>query len=291
MQEYHSEIHPEIKISNLQVDRPRAMYDRNIHRYLKKICVDPFMEQETIQEDFFRSFDWFVRNSRLNKVSGLEGFPDLDVIQGVTHVLDDLHQMYSDRIVVLSGEYSYHWRLRSDITVRTLETLSEGDILILSSPFPSTGDIHQDYDPIIKKAEKLGVQVHIDACWYGCTRGLHFDFTSPAIQSVSFSLSKSMGMGANRIGIRYARKRWNGPITIMNRFNMSPRILMWMAIKIMDKFGPDYLQNRYFDAYKIICSELDLEQTPTIHLAMHENQIGDWTPVGLRTILRAMADH
>lgn len=284
-------IRAKISVDELQVDRPRAMYDRQIHRFVKKICADPFMENQDLREEYLEEFDRFIHGTKLNKVLGLEDYTDRDVIQGVTHVLDDLHQTYGERIVVMAGDYRYHWRLRPDILTRTAHSLAEGDILILSSPFPSLGDLHPDYSAIMERAESLAVPVHIDACWFGCTRGLEFDFRSPAIQSVSFSLSKSMGMGANRIGIRYARQRWNGPISIMNKFNMSPMVMMWLAFRIMRQFGSDYLQNKYYPAYELICEELGLEPTPTIHLAMREDDVGDWGPVGLRPMLRALLDH
>jgi hypothetical protein len=271
----------------LQYSRPQSMYDSEVHNYISEILKSGenfASEPDKLMSTFKRKFhDWLI-TSQLNSVPGLGTFKNRDIIVGVTQYLDDLHQ--TRKIVVLENEYRYHWRLLGDkLVIKEPEELVENDNLIISMPFPYYGDIHPQMDNIIKISNKRNVNVHIDACWYGCCRDINFNFLEPCIKSVGFSLSKSLGLGANRIGVRYSKDFTQGPISIMNQFNMNNQILVWMGTKFIDKFGPDFWQNKYGEAYKKICRDYNLTPTKAIHLAWDGNR-----PVGVRLLLRKLVE-
>ena len=271
----------------LQYSRPQGMYDSEVHNYISEILKSGenfASEPDKLMSTFKRKFhDWLI-TSRFNSVPGLGTFKNRDIIVGVTQYLDDLHQ--TRKIVVLENEYRYHWRLLGDkLVIKEPEELVENDNLIISMPFPYYGDIHPQMDNIIKISNKRNVNVHIDACWYGCSRDIHFNFLEPCIKSVGFSLSKSLGLGANRIGVRYCKDFTNGPVSIINQFNMNNQILVWMGTKFIDKFGPDFWQNKYGEAYKKICRDHNLTPTKAIHLAWDGNR-----PVGVRLLLRKLVE-
>lgn len=274
----------------VQRGKPRAMYDREIHAFLSTLSKEHFSDRENLRERFIETFDRWLTGSQWNEISGVETFPHRDFCVGVTHFLDDIHQMNGDRVVVVEGDYRYHWRLRPNISVRTPSSLSQGDVLILAAPFPSLGDLHPDTKHFLDRALELSVPVYIDSAWYGCTRGFNFDYNHPAVRSVGFSLSKGLGLGANRIGVRYSRERENGPITIMNDHNMCINVLMWYGIQFIDRFGSDYMWNKYGELYEEVITGLGLTPTRAIHLAKESDEHGNLHAVGLRSVLRELGD-
>ena len=273
--------------SLLQTRRFQSMYDAETHRHFAALLRsgENFADRpEQLLQSFKESFHDWLEGSRLNSVKGLAAFPDRDIIIGCTHYLDDLH-LTRRPIAVLEKEYQYHARLsgRALKTIKAPEELQAGDHLIVSLPFCYYGDIHPDMDSVLAVCEERHIPVHIDGCWTGCSRDIHFDFDRPCIQSAGFSLSKSLGLGANRIGLRYARRRRPGPVSIMNDFNMNNLAPVYVGLSFIKKFGSDFWQNKYGESYRQVCKDFGLRPTKAIHLAFDGER-----PVGVRRLLRAL---
>ena len=277
--------------SELSLNRLWAMYDFEIHDFRAGLTKTDYMNNtKNLREKFHAKFHTWINGSTLNTISGLDTFPERDMIIGVTHLLDDIHITNGDRVVVLAEEYLYHKRIRPNIKIRELSTLQHGDYLILSMPFAGTGDIHPDTLPILDRCEELGIPVTIDSAWYGCTSGVNFNFDHPAIQNFGFSLSKSLCMGSDRVGLRYSRKRNPGPVTILNDYGMGIEILMWYAIACMDQFPVDFLQKKYGVFYREACEHLGLESTKSIHVAWGNRPDRKAGPIGMRQVLLTMEE-
>ena len=271
--------------SLLQYGRPQSMYDSEVHRYISELTKsgENFAENPAqLFQDFKKSFHKWIIGSQMYTIEGLESFPDRDIILGVTQYLDDLH--ITKQVVVLENEYKYHWRIfGNSLNIKKPSELETGDVLIISLPFCYCGDIHPEMEIILQICSSREIPVHVDGCWLGCCRDIQFNFNQPCIQSVGFSLSKSLGLGANRIGLRYSRKRWKGPVSIMNDFNMTSQILVWVGLKFIHRFGPDLWQKKYSKAYEKVCMDFNLTPTKAIHLAYDGAR-----PVGVRPLLRVL---
>ncbi len=279
------------KKSFLQHTRYRPMYDRAFSDLLEKLSKDRyFSDPGHLRQNFLSAFDHWLHDSKLNKISGLEAFPDRDFIIGVTHSIDDLHIVHGAQLVTMENEYAYHKRMKPEITERQVGSLASGDVLAFAIPSSWYGDIHPQTLEILDRCQELSIPVHVDAAWYGCLKDFHFDYSHPAIQSVSFSLSKGLGLGSHRAGVRYSKERRPGPVTVINDFNMCIVSVMWYGIHFMKEFGSDYIQNRYGTAYSLICDKLNLRPTKAIHTAFCESSSGDWAPVGIRPFLRYLVD-
>lgn len=265
--------------------RWRPMYADAFQNYFKDLHSEPYVSIKDLRTPFLNAFDQWLHGSQLNQLAGLNTFPDRDVIAGVTHALDDLHLTYKERIVVLEGEYAYNRKINPQARVKAVEDLSSGDVLIVSYPFSDTGRKPHSWDTLVTLAESRGFDIHVDGAWYGCTRNLNIDLSSTAIQSVSFSLSKALGMGKHRIGVRYSRQRWVGPVSVCNDYGYLHDSLMWMGIKFMEKFGSDFLQNEFYPLYRQVCAHFRLRETNMIYLA-EDPQFSPQKRVGLRSVLR-----
>lgn len=277
--------------TKLQHGRWQPMYNSEIHRHLKSLSQEPYPDwSDNLTQKYLDTFHLWIKSSQLNQLKGLDTFPHRDFCIGVTHSLDDLHIHYGDRLVALDKEYKYHWRIRPQMKQKQVEDLAEGDVLVISLPFANSGGIHARMDDILKICEQKNIPLHIDSAWFGACRDICFDYSHPAIQSVSFSLSKGLGLGLYRSGIRYSKTRHPGPVTIVNDFKYYMMSSTWIGLKFMQSFSPDYLQNKYQSYYKEMCKHLNLKPSSTIFVAYKKYEDQNYYPVGVRPILRWLSE-
>lgn len=263
------------------------MYSSEIHRYLNSLIAEPYCDWEDLSVKFLETFNHWILSTQLNEVKGLDLFPYRDFCLGVTHSLDDLHIRYNQNLVALKKEYKYHWRIRPNMLQKEVDELSYGDVLVLSLPFAFNGSVHPEMKNILNVCKKKKIPLHIDSAWFGTSTGLVFDYSHPCIESVTFSLSKGLGLGQHRAGVRYSKKREAGPVTVINDYNYYVRSVMWIGLKFMHEFSPDYFQNLYKEAYEKVCKNLCLKKSPIIFLAYEENEN---CPVGIRPLVRWVSE-
>ena len=265
----------------LQQDRPQPMYSSNINKFYDNFYQHNPVHTPDLDQQFKDTFVKWLGNHKYSSFTGLGAFKHKDIINGCTQFIDDLYQRCGT-LQTFENDYKYHWRLNNDIVYATTDTLDSNKELLISMPFPFYGDVHPDMIEILDTAHEKNIPVHIDGAWISCIRDIEFDFDHPAIQTVGISLSKG-GMGGNRIGLRFARKRPKGAVTIMNDFNMNSQALVSMGIKFMEELGPEYFWTQYKDHYAKVCEDFDLQPTKAIHLASKDGR-----PVGVRPLLRCL---
>ena len=266
----------------LQHTRPQPMYDKKINELYDGFYKQNPVHTHNLDELFKEKFDEYMKNHKLSVFFGLENFKHRDIINGCTQYIDDLYQRCGS-LQIFENDYKYHWRLNNDIKYTTIETLDPNKELLISMPFPFYGDVHPDMEQILDSAHNKNISVHIDGAWISCIRHISFDFNHPAIKTVGISLSKG-GLGGNRIGLRYAREKPSGAITLMNEFNMNSQALVSMGIKFINHIGPEYFWDKYKEKYEKVCKDFDLYPTKAIHLAKTK----EGKPVGVRPLLRAL---
>lgn len=273
----------------LGTKRQRPMYlsaftrFRNYEMQMVNYPKDPHDYTEYFKSEMH---NWVTAHQHV-KYLNLDSLPYVDAILGTTHQLDELHQLYGKHIATYIGEYKYHRRL-TDFTVKQITHYSElvpGDVFVVSYPSCITTGYHDDFDDLLSHCLKNDIPVHIDGAWFGQCRNFVFDVSHPAIHSVSTSLSKALGMGSQRIGIRYTRKRPIGPISIMNDFNYCNVSDMWIGVEMMKHFGADFWWNNYADLYTRVCTDFNLKETNSIHLGKLRDCY-----VGIRTPLRFLIE-
>ena len=265
----------------LQQDRPQPMYSSNINKFYDNFYQHNPVHTPDLDQQFKDTFVKWLDNHKYSSFTGLDAFKHKDIINGCTQFIDDLYQRCGT-LQTFENDYKYHWRLNNNIVYATTDTLDPNKELLISMPFPFYGDVHPDMIEILDTAHEKNIPVHIDGAWISCIRDIEFDFDHPAIQTVGISLSKG-GMGGNRIGLRFARKRPEGAVTIMNDFNMNSQALVSMGIKFMEELGPEYFWTQYKDHYDKVCEDFDLQPTKAIHLASKDGR-----PVGVRPLLRCL---
>jgi hypothetical protein len=121
----------------------------------------------------------------------------------------------------------------------------------------------------------------VDGAWLTCCRGINFDLSHPSISSIGISLSKGLGLGWNRIGLRWTKQTEPDAITIMNDFNMNLRAPAMIGLHFIRNLEPDYLWMTHGERYAKVCKDFNLTPTNSIYLALHNGQ-----PVGVSPLIR-----
>lgn len=272
-------IAPSYEAQWLQVDRPQPLVDNRIESLIQDVLGGKM--DSDISDSVYTNFkkemtDWLFK-SRLNDIKGFDNFNRLDIINGCTQFIDCLYM--EDCPQYLEGDYRYHSRLGNRPSkAGSLDILHD---LIIAMPFPSTGAVHRNMNDILDEALEKDIGVHIDGAWLTCCRNIDFDVSHPAIQSVGISLSKGLGLGWNRVGLRWTKEGKDDAITIMNDFNMNQRAVVKIGLHFLRNLEPDYLWNTHSHRYYKVCKDFNLTPTNSIYLALRNDQ-----PVGVSPLIR-----
>lgn len=274
-------IAPSYSEEYLEIDRPSPLSDNLIEKTQLDILSGKLDKDisDKVYEDFKNEAEQWIINSPFNKLSGLDQFHRKDIIIGCTQFIDT--QYMKGAVQIIEGDYRYHSRLNPGINYSKPGNLISGVPLIIAMPFPSIGAPHIQMKEILDESFKNAIPVHIDGAWITCCRDISFDFSHPAIQSVGISLSKGLGLGWNRIGLRWTRETRADAVTIMNDFNMNNRALAMIGLHFIRNFTPDYLWFTHGERYFKICRDFGLIPTRSIYLAIRNGQ-----PVGVSPLIR-----
>ena len=266
----------------LEIERPQPLCDNYLESLFDSIAtgfngtkIDHSLQAN---DTFKQNATSFIFGSCLNTLTGIDKFPYVDLIIGCTQFIDNLY-MKND-VQVLAGDYKYHQRL-GNIPIDHFSSLTPETPLILSLPLPS-GVVHPNIDEILDFCYVNRIPVHIDGAWITCSKDLYFNFDHPAIQSIGISLSKGLGLGWNRIGLRWSRQKEIDSISIMNDFHMECRMLTIIGNYILEHVEKDYLWYNYANEHRKICRDFNLAPTNAVHIAKTSKNI----TVGISPLLR-----
>ena len=265
----------------LEIERPSPLSDNTIEQHQYDIlngCIDKDISN-IVYFNFKEEAEQWIINSTVNKLVGLEAFTRKDIIIGCTQFIDTIYM--KGAVQTLKGDYRYHSRLNPDIAYSIPEYLRPCVPLVIAMPFPSIGAPHPQIKEILNECLEKSIPVHIDGAWISCCRDIEFDFSHPAIKSVGISLSKGLGLGWNRVGLRWTNETTPDAITIMNDFNMNLRVPVMIGLHFIRNFTPDYLWATHGEHYYKVCRDFNLEPTQSIYLAMKDGR-----PVGVSPLIR-----
>ena len=270
----------EYSVDYLEIERPSPLSDNRIESMIMDVLSGKLDRDisDNVYSNFKTEVNNYINDTKLNTLTGLDTFTRTDIINGCTQYIDNLYMQ--GPVQTLRGDYRYHERLKLSY-IKDVGSLIPNIPLIIAMPFPSIGAQHSDMVEILHECNIKNIPVHIDGAWVTCCRDIEFDFTHTAIQSVGISLSKGLGLGWNRVGLRYTRQTHNDSITIMNDFRMNLRAAAMIGIHFVRNLPTDYLWNKYSESYYKICKDFDLTPTNSIYLALRDNQ-----PVGISPLIR-----
>ena len=269
--------------------RHNAIYDPEYQDHLKKAPWESWLSQSNyfdVVEEYIEAFVHWIYSSKNNQLSDAcqlssKRYTRKDIVVGTTQSFDEAYLRYHNRrLRLFRGEYAYHWRcyknfawldqsLKTDSEGSWAEPLESGDWVIVSHPFCGSGREHPRLKELLEKCVEKDIPVVMDCAWFGTCFDLKFDLDHPAITEVSFSLSKGIGLGFMRTGIRFSSYSSSdeGPIAQQNKYKHLVLSNCQLGIYQMEKFSPDWQTNKYLNWYKELCVKYSLLETKCLHIS------------------------
>jgi hypothetical protein len=279
-------IAPKYSSEYLEVERPQTLSDRQIESLQQQVLSGRMDHDITDQvyTNFKKEMTEWLFASKLNTLTGFDQFNRVDIINGCTQFIDAIYMR--GPVQTLKGDYRYHTRLNPGLAYSTPGYLKHDLPLIIAMPFPSLGDVFPNITDLLNECVNKNIPVHIDGAWITCCQRINFDFGHPAIHSMGISLSKGLGLGWNRVGLRWTKNSQADAVTIMNDFKMNLRAPVMIGLHYLRNLAPDYMWTAHGAQYEQVCRDFNLTPTNAIHLALRDNQ-----PVGVSPLIRYLDEH
>lgn len=259
-------------LKSLVTNKTEAVYDFEYIKAFRALPWRDWFEKEDrpldCQDEYVAFFPEWIKSSKLNHFSGLENFPFRCLINGTTQCFDEAYFRYKEkRLRVFRGEYAYHKRICTDFVFIEDAPIAENDWVIVSTPFCSTGDIHPEFFKLLDDALKVNAPVIVDCAFFGTCTDVNVDLSHPAISEVCFSLTKGLGLGDMRSGLRFSKTSDLYPIDQQNKFKHNILLAARIGLYMMKKFSPDHIPNKYRAHQESVCSDLGITPSRCMHIA------------------------
>lgn len=244
--------------------------------------------EEGLEKEFLSTYRQWISESRLNRFKGLTDadFPFARYVHGTSQTFDHYFRRQSGRRVrFFKGEFVYHKiYCREVIPWAFIEDgpIAAGDAVIVSLPFSDSGEVPNDLNETLDKCHSLGVPVLIDAAYIGICRDIEFDFSHPAIETVTSSLSKAFtGAAALRIGVRFEREFRDDPVDFFNSVGMFSRLGAKLGTKLMTRFSCDFISEKYFKKQQEICAGIGVTPSSCVIFANGDDRFQSFNRGGV----------
>ncbi|HAC66324.1 MAG TPA: hypothetical protein DCF68_23010 [Cyanothece sp. UBA12306] len=223
---------------------------------------------KNLKQDFFAVYSNWLNSCTIAPVKGLDQFPYLYFVNGVTQTYDIFFREYKGkRFRTAKGDYPYlklsvdNWVYLEDDEIR------ENDAVALTYPFYENGGIPRNFNLLLDRCEELKVPVMIDAAYFGTCYDVDFDYSHRAIEMLGFSLSKCFAMSSFRIGIQFSKRKFNYLAELQTNSRYFNQVGAYVGLKLMQKFPADFIPSTYKTPHQEICKKMDLLPTNCIMLA------------------------
>ena len=225
-----------------------------------------FAERLLPKQQLFNTFTDWVKNF----VTGLEGFQEKYVCNGNTDSINHIFmERKFNRVFALENEYSYYGYLCHTLGItklnfdeHSLDKISTSDLVCISFPNSYNGKVENRIE-IIKKLQERNIPIYIDMAYCGLTTPFHINLTANENTYFSFTFSKTLSIGFNRIGLMFSGRSIPG-LDIMNKIGYINLSGVHLANALMKKIPCDYMYKKYNDQYAGICANLNLTPTDCI---------------------------
>lgn len=268
-------------LKHLPYGGAQFVVSNELENFVTQTIVDSAYERALytpeIQDQFLTEYQQWIKSSQKNTIVGIEQFPVAAYSNGTTESFEKFYLKNSRRrLRYFKGEYMYHMvagREYFDHESCFLDdaAIDVNDAVVISVPFADTGDVHPNMSSVIERCDQLGVPVLIDCAYFGLCSGITFDLDHISITDVVFSLSKSFPVPHLRIGMRLTRTDDDDLLMVMNKTQYINRIGAYVGLKIIQRYGPDYIWGRYHGAQQVLCHELGVDISPTVIFGIDRN--------------------
>lgn len=266
--------------ANLLLQGSRAIQDcavlEHLHDIFNQDLLDTGVNRGANLTEFVSTMRPWLEQHSTNTVTGLDQY-QADFSSGTTQAFDSFYYRHRQRKMrCFVGEYFYH--LKTWFSTNTnwsfiteSDPLIEGDALVISAPFCDTGNMYTNMSEILLRCEQLNIPVLVDCCYYTISGNINIDVTSPAIDTVAFSLSKAFPVANLRIGVRYTRPGTFDGQQLHHSINYNNTLSAGIGLKLIKQFGSGHVYNTYQARQQEVCKYLGLEASNSVLFALGDS--------------------
>ena len=218
------------------------------------------VNKKEICDDFKEKFIPWLNQGHI-KFEGLEDFPYVYIINGISEFIPIVLAEHSLRPVCEEGEYiAYPAHAR---VLRQAGIKLENRINILSLPFCRTGGIHPETYNILKKPSL------VDLAWAG-NSGVEETFDLSKVKYAAFSFSKCFGVQYHRIGIAYSKVPI-GTFELEAGFTYVNMVGVDLMRHLMS-IPPNYLYDKYKYTVEKLCKDNGAETANHLWIGLKDGE-------------------
>jgi hypothetical protein len=267
--------------ANLLLQGSRSSKDPVVSDYLQNIFRQDLLgngvNRSANLHEFVDSMQSWLQQHSTNKIIGLNRF-QADFSAGTTQAFDSFYYQHRHRRMrCFVGEYFYH--LKTWISTNTAwsfitdeDPLVHNDAVIISWPFCDTGNEYSGVNEVLAHCEQLGIPVLIDCCYYTISSNVLIDLTSPAINTVAFSLSKAFPIANLRIGVRYTRPGTYDGQRLHHSINYNNTLSAKIGLDLINRFESDYIYRTYHSKQQEVCNYFALTPSNSVLFAIGDSE-------------------
>jgi hypothetical protein len=268
-------------MNNSKMNTLSAIPNNSHIKFIESLNTSKFLYDKSIPELFKLNFVKWIKQSTLNKITGLEEYTHVSLTNGSIQIFDHFYlKHFNKRFRFFKDEFMYHnavCKLGLNYEFIENDYINPYDTFIVSVPFTRKGTVHHDMLNILDKCEELQVPVLLDFCHYTVSKDTFIDLNKyKCIETLSFSLSKFFwGAEFLRIGIRLQKQNIDDGVDVFNSsgIEMYSRINIGIANEIINNFHIDYNWNTYSNIYSDVCAELDITESNNILMGFTKEEI------------------
>ncbi|NBP57223.1 hypothetical protein EBU71_11955, partial [bacterium] len=230
--------------------------ETEVSQLITKVNTNNCLTSPTIHDEFTEAYLYFIKNTKLNLLHGIEDFTARVYSNGTTEAFDKFYlRNKNKRLCYLVGEYMYHIASASAFfsehtAITDYDMLKNGDALVVSYPFADTGNEPNEIKTLLEICTQRNIPVLIDCCYFGVCANISFYFNYPCVTDLTFSLSKNFPVQHLRIGMRLTRTDDDDPLFVYNKNKYVNRLGAAVGLELVKKYNADYNYNTYSEVQK-----------------------------------------
>jgi Aminotransferase class I and II len=243
-----------------------AVKDANVLSVINHTKLDLTVD---LSDKFCEDYKNWIAQTTLNTIQGLDQFPFACYSNGTTEAFDKFYiKNHTRRFRCFRGEYVYHrlvWRNSwPNWTWLDDDCLDSNDAVVISLPFSDTGNKHKLHEALLEQCTEKGIPVLVDCAYFGICANIDFNFDHECITDITFSLSKVFPVANARIGMRLTRVDDDDSLFVSNKINYTNRFGAQLGLELINKFGPDYIFNKYRNNQLDLCLQHNVVASNTV---------------------------
>lgn len=252
---------------NMMFGHSSAVHDSEVIESMKLFSPNTYDLLQQDSNEYINVFTNWLKNSTNNKLIGIEDFPYAVYSNGTTEGFEKFYwNNQNRRFRCFKGEYLYHKLAWRDWNWAFIEDddLRPGDAVVISLPFADTGCKHKNHDYVLNVCNAMNIPVLIDACYFGISKDIEYDFTHKCITDITFSLSKVFPVAHARIGLRLTRVDTDDLLFVYHKHSYNNRLGAELGKFLMKNFTSDFIYNKYRNKQKSFCDILKVAPSDTV---------------------------